>query len=100
MPAETHVSHSPLQPDDLVEIVCRQVSDVFALDVDAVSLDADLRADLGADDLALIDLVEAIEAELGDRTVGFSFADDALGELRTVGDIVEYVLACHSGRDA
>ena len=52
-----------------------------------------LREDLDADDFALIDVVEAVEAELGERTVGLSIDDDDLVELRTVRDAVECVLA-------
>ena len=47
--------------------------------------------DLGADSLALIELVEVLEEDIGERTVGFSFDDEDLAELQTVGDAVDYV---------
>ena len=45
-----------------------------------------------ADSLALIELVEALEEELGERTVGFSIDDEDLGDLKTVRDAVDYVI--------
>ena len=47
--------------------------------------------DLDADSLALIELVEALEEELGERTVGFHFDDEDLEDLKTVRDAVDYV---------
>jgi acyl carrier protein len=49
--------------------------------------------DLDADSLALIELVEALEEELGERTVGFRIDDEDLEDLRTVRDAVDYVVA-------
>ena len=47
--------------------------------------------DLDADSLALIELVEALEEELGERTVGFRIEDEDLEDLKTVRDAVDYV---------
>ena len=49
--------------------------------------------DLDADSLALIELVEALEEELGERTVGFRIEDEDLEDLKTVRDAVDYVVA-------
>ena len=49
--------------------------------------------DLGADSLALIELVEALEEELAERTVGFRIEDEDLEDLKTVRDAVDYVYA-------
>jgi acyl carrier protein len=43
--------------------------------------------------MALIELVEALEGELGERSVGFRIDDEDLQDLRTVGDAVDYILA-------
>jgi acyl carrier protein len=48
--------------------------------------------DLHADEPAILELVEAIEEEMGERTVGFSIDDDDLADLRTVRDYVDYVV--------
>jgi acyl carrier protein len=93
VPAETHVSHSPLSPDELLAIVREHLADVLLIDPTEIDIDAKLREDLDADDLTLLDAVEAIEEELGDRTVGFRFPDEAIADLRTVRDMVDFVLA-------
>ena len=49
--------------------------------------------DLGADSLALIELVEALEKELGGQFVGFRIDDEDLEDLKTVRDAVDYVVA-------
>ena len=48
--------------------------------------------DLDADSLALIELVEALEEELAERTVGFRIDDEDLEDLKTVRDAVDYVV--------
>jgi acyl carrier protein len=65
-----------------------------------VTLDANFADDLEADSLALIELVEALEEELGERTVGFSVDDEDLGDLATVRDAVDYVVARLGGTAA
>ena len=42
---------------------------------------------------ALSELVEAIEEELAERSVGFRIEDEDLEDLRTVRDAVDYVTA-------
>jgi acyl carrier protein len=93
VPAETH-SHlgGPLGGDDVEQVVRDQLVEILGVDPDTVTLDTRLREDLDADDFAVIDLVEGVIAELGERTVGFSIDDDDLVELRTVRDAVECVL--------
>ncbi len=52
---------------------------------DRVSLDTDLREDLGVDSLDLVDLVLAVEQEFG-----IEVRDEDIGEnIRTVRDIVD-----------
>jgi acyl carrier protein len=89
VPAETHSHVDPIGDDDVERIVRDQLVDILGVDPDAVTLDTRLREDLDADDFAVIDLVEGVIAELGERTVGFSIDDDDLAELRTVRDAVE-----------
>jgi len=49
--------------------------------------------DLEADSLALIELVEALEEELGERGVELRIEDEDLEDLKTVRDAVDYVFA-------
>jgi acyl carrier protein len=92
-PAETHSHRGRLDRDDVVRIVCEQLSEILDVDPDSVVLDARLREDLDVDDYALLDLVDAVEAELGERSVGLRIDDDELGELVTVRDAVDCVIA-------
>lgn len=93
MPAETHSHRGPLDAEEVARIVREQLAEILDIDVDAVTLDARLREDLDADDYALIDLVEAVETEIGERTVGLALEDDELAELQTVRDAVDCVVA-------
>jgi acyl carrier protein len=93
MPAETHVGGSPLGPDEVLSIIRDRLAEILEIDDDVVTLDSSFSDDLDADSLALIELVEALEEELGERTVGFTIDDDDLAELRTVRDAVDYVVA-------
>jgi acyl carrier protein len=93
MPAETHSHRGPIGADDVERIVREQLVEILAADPDTITPDTRLREDLDADDFALIDLVEAVEAELGERSVGLSIDDDDLVELQTVRDAIECVMA-------
>jgi len=93
VPAETHSHRGPLGADDVERIVREQLAEILGVDIDAIVPDARLREDLDADDYALLDLVEAVEAEIGERTVGFSIDDEEIAELVTVRDAVECVVA-------
>ncbi|HEX5616227.1 MAG TPA: phosphopantetheine-binding protein [Acidimicrobiia bacterium] len=93
MPAETHSHAGPLRPDDVERLVCERLAELLAIDDDDVTLDARLREDLDMDDYALLDLVETIEADLGEREIGLHLDDDELHDIVTVRDAIECVLA-------
>ena len=92
MPAETHVAQGPIGPDEVYRILCERLAEILEIDEDRIKLDSSFTTDLDADSLALIELVEALEEELGERTVGFSIDDEDLGDLRTVQEAVDYVV--------
>ena len=92
MPAETHVEQSPIGPDDVLRMIQERLAEILEIDESRVTLDASFTDDLDADSLALIELVKALEEELGERTVGFTIDDDDLADLRTVRDAVDYVV--------
>jgi len=100
VPAETHSHHGPLDRDALATVVCEQLAEILGVDIDAITLDTRLREDLDADDFALLDLAESVEAELGERSVGLTIDDDDLVEVRTVGDAVDILVARISARSA
>ena len=92
MPAETHSHTEEVSRDDVVALIRDQLSEILEIDPDRVELTSAFVDDLGADSLALIELVEALEGELGERSVGFRIEDEDLEDLRTVGDAVDYIL--------
>jgi acyl carrier protein len=99
VPAETHSHRGPINADEVERLVREQLVEILGVDPDSLTRETRLREDLDADDFALIDVVEGVEAELGERSVGLSIDDDDLLEMRTVGDAIECVLA-RLGTDA
>lgn len=93
MPAETHTHHAPLDRDSVHRLICERLGEILEIDTSGISGGDRFTDDLGADSLALIELVESLEEELGERTVGFSIDDDDLADLQTVADTVDYVLS-------
>jgi acyl carrier protein len=79
-------------PDEVLALVRERLAEILEIDESRVTRDARFAEDLDADSLALIELVEILEAELGERTVGFSVDDEDLAELTTVGEAVDYVV--------
>ena len=92
MPAETHVRQSPPERDEVFDLIRNQLADILELEPSQVAESSSFVDDLGADSLALIELVEALEEELSDRTVGFRIEDEDLEDLKTVRDAIDYVM--------
>lgn len=69
-----------------------QVRDVIvetlACEADQVTMEARLAEDLGADSLASVELVMALE-----EAAGLSIAEEDAAKLKTVGDIMAYLAA-------
>ena len=93
MPAETHSTHEPVTPDEVFTMVRSHLAEILEIDDDTITMNSTFADDLNADSLALIELVEALEEDLGERTVGFTVDDEDLGDLKTVRDAVDYVIA-------
>ncbi len=91
MPAETHVEQSPLDRNGVFEIVRASLADILEIEPSTITEGQSFVDDLDADSLALIELVEALEEELGERSVGFRIEDEDLVDLKTVRDAVDYV---------
>ena len=62
------------------------IAETLNCDMDKVTMDASLADDLGADSLAAVELSMALEEEF-DVTI----ADEALPNLKTVGDLYNYM---------
>ena len=91
MPAETHVEKGPMDRQAILELIRELLADILEIEPSSVSESSSFAEDLDADSLALIELVEGLEEELGERSVGFRIEDEDLEELRTVRDAVDYV---------
>ncbi len=70
------------------EKVRNVIMETLGCDEEQVTLEAKLEADLGADSLAYVELVMA----LGEAT-GVSISDEAMPNIKTVGDIMDYLNA-------
>lgn len=68
--------------DKLKDIIVEQLG----VEEDAVALTANIQDDLGADSLDVVDLITTIEDEFD-----VSIPDEAVEEIKTVGDIVSYI---------
>jgi acyl carrier protein len=93
MPAETHVERGEMDRQQVFELIRDRLADILEIEPDTISEGSSFGDDLNADSLALIELVEALEEELADRTVGFRLDDEDLEDLKTVRDAVDYVVA-------
>ena len=93
MPAETHVERGPMGRREVFELIRDRLADILEIDPGGIAEGASFADDLSADSLALIELVESLEEELGERTVGFRIDDEDLEDLKTVRDAVDYVVA-------
>lgn len=68
--------------EKLKDIIAEQLS----VEADEVTMDSNIQDDLGADSLDVVDLITTIEDEFD-----LSIPDEAVEDIKTVGDIVNYV---------
>jgi len=78
---------------EVFELIRDRLADILEVEGDTITEGASFGDDLDADSLALIELVEALEEELSERSVGFRIDDEDLEDLKTVRDAVDYVVA-------
>ena len=64
------------------------IVDTLGCDAEEVTMEASLADDLGADSLAAVELIMALE-----EAAGIHIEDTAAAELKTVGDIAAYMEA-------
>ena len=73
------------------QVLRRVPTGPFEIDPSTIAEGQSFVDDLDADSLALIELVEALEEDLAERSVGFRIEDEDLVDLKTVRDAVDYV---------
>ncbi len=93
MPAETHVEQGPMGRAEVLELIRDRLADILEIEPNQIQEGDSFQDDLDADSLALIELVEALEEELSERSVGFRIEDEDLEDLKSVRDAVDYVVA-------
>ncbi len=91
MPAETNMQQGPISRDEVLGLIRDRLAEILETEPSQINEGDSFSDDLDADSLALIELVEAIEEELSERSVGFRIDDEDLEDLKTVRDAVDYV---------
>jgi acyl carrier protein len=81
-----------MERPDVLALVRDRLSDILEMDADKIVESSSFGDDLDADSLALIELVEALEEEVGKHAPGFHIDDEDLEDLKTVRDAVDYVM--------
>jgi len=84
------VNPSTLDRATILAIVRDQLAEILEKSPDEITDDVPF-TDLGADSLALIELVEALEEALSKYSAGFHIDDEDLEGLLSVRDAVNYV---------
>lgn len=80
--------------EDVFEVVRAAVARVMEIDPQTVTSSTSFAADLHADSLALVEIVELVEAALKARAgSGFFIDDDDIEDLETIGAAVDYAVA-------
>ncbi|MGH9128433.1 MAG: phosphopantetheine-binding protein [Acidimicrobiales bacterium] len=90
MPAD--LDQAPLDRKGVFDLVRTRLGDILEIDPDGIAEGSSFAEDLDADSLSLIELVEALEEELGGRIPGFRIEDEDLEDLKCVRDAVDYVM--------
>jgi len=84
------VNAQPVTRDEVLALVQSQLAEILEKTPSDIVEDADFEQ-LGADSLALIELVEALEESLASRSEGFHIDDEDLEGLTSVRLAVDYV---------
>ncbi len=79
------VAPSPLDRSAILQLVQNELAEILEKQPSDIPEDANF-SDLGADSLALIELVEALEEHLSAQVAGFHIDDEDLEALASVRD--------------
>jgi acyl carrier protein len=81
-----------IERNEVLATVCRHLAEILEISASEISESQTLADDLGADSIALIELVDSLEQEFSDIIPNFQFEDDDLSGLLTVSDAVNYIV--------
>ena len=93
MPAETDAQAGQIDRAEVLRVIKDQLADILEIDGSTINEGDSFAEDLHLGSLELIELVEAIEEEFGERSEGFRVEDEDLEDLKSVRDAVDYVIA-------
>ena len=79
----------------ILSTVRTHLAEILEMEVTNIAEENTFADDLGADSIALIELVDSLEQEFSKTIPDFAFDDDDLAELRTVADAVDYIVRAH-----
>ena len=79
----------------ILNTVRTHLAEILEMEVANIAEGNTFADDLGADSIALIELVDSLEQEFSKSIPDFAFYDDDLAELRTVADAVDYIVRAH-----
>jgi acyl carrier protein len=80
----------------ILDTVRKSLAEILEIDASSISESQSFADDLGADSIALIELVDTLEQEFAATIPNFQFDDDDLVNLLTVADAVNYIVRAHS----
>ena len=72
--------------DEILEKITGIIAEQLDVETDVVGPEKSFTDDLGADSLAIVELVLALEEEFG-----IKIPDDKVDSIKTVGDAVQYI---------
>ena len=75
--------------EEIVAIIAQQ----FGVDTDSITAETTFEDDLGADSIDIVELSMALEDEYA---IG-EMSEDDLGDIKTVGDLIQYIQAHTEG---
>jgi len=90
---ETNAPKDVLDRKAVFVIVRDNLAEILEREPGSIAEGQSFSDDLEADSLALIELVEALEEDLAERSVTLRIEDEDLEDLKTVRDAVDYVYA-------
>jgi acyl carrier protein len=76
---------------EILEMIRGLLADILGVEPDSIAEGDSFSDDLGAASLELIELVEGLEEELGERSIELRIEDSDLVDLKTVRDAVDFV---------
>lgn len=83
-----------MTPEEVLAVVQQAVATVLEVDPQSVGRGTSFKADLKADSLALVEIVEIVEEELAPQArAGFHIEDADLDALSTVGEAVDLAVS-------